>query len=115
MRYLSDEWIAEQHRQTDLMCPSEGFECGGWTWEPPCGGCNGCLHAQTAYWIQKERERAYMFQRAGFEYADPSVIQLDQSLPGGYAPYHGEGGYHCWTAEEIDAPIFPWNRKESKC
>lgn len=21
--------------------------CGGWTWDPPCGACRDCVHAQT--------------------------------------------------------------------
>lgn len=115
MRYLSKEWIDAQHEETERMCPPDGYDCGGWTYDPPCGGCNRCIHMQTAHWIQKEIDRMRMFHAAGFEYADPACIQLDfYAMPGGYAPYHGEGGYHCWTAKEIDQPIFDWNRKANR-
>lgn len=47
-------------------CPDEWFElvgipvcahedcpdyssCGGWTWDPPCGGCDSCIFAQALY------------------------------------------------------------------
>lgn len=114
MRYLSDEFIAAQHKAVDdYQCPPSDYDCGGsFSFSgPPCGGCNDCAHAMVSHWLQKERERASMFQRAGFEYADPATVQLDPTLPGGYAPYHGEGGYHCWTAGEIDSPLFDWNRR----
>ncbi|WP_097283541.1 hypothetical protein [Streptomyces sp. OK228] len=51
---------------TDCTCPDQWFElvgvffcanedcpayksCGGWTWDPPCGGCDSCLLAQVVY------------------------------------------------------------------
>lgn len=37
--------------------------CGGWSWDPPCGGCDGCLAMQDAYGALMERER--MAKEAG--------------------------------------------------
>jgi hypothetical protein len=28
--------------------------CGGWTWDPPCGGCYDCIIAQIAYGCRDE-------------------------------------------------------------
>jgi hypothetical protein len=28
-------------------------DCGGWTWDPPCGGCDRCLHAQATHTSDK--------------------------------------------------------------
>lgn len=25
-------------------------DCGGWRWDPPCGGCDRCIQAQLAYY-----------------------------------------------------------------
>lgn len=24
--------------------------CGGWTWDPPCGGCDSCIWAQMCHY-----------------------------------------------------------------
>jgi hypothetical protein len=33
-------------------------DCGGWGWDPPCGGCDRCLSDQARYYQGKEREEA---------------------------------------------------------
>lgn len=30
--------------------PDDKNDCGGWTWDPPCGGCSRCIWAQTVYY-----------------------------------------------------------------
>ncbi len=32
-----------------LSCPL-ATDCGGWTFDPPCGGCDRCLRDQVAYY-----------------------------------------------------------------
>lgn len=80
----------------------DGSDCGGWTWDPPCGGCTRCQLDMASYYFSQERERANRFIRAGFEYANPSVIdtQAMATAGGGYSwgPYHDS--WQCWMAGE---------------
>lgn len=42
-------WTPEQ--RLALMATFEGGgDCGGWTYDPPCGGCTRCLYMQEAYY-----------------------------------------------------------------
>jgi hypothetical protein len=36
-------------------CPQYD-SCGGWTWDPPCGGCDLCIAMQEAHYAYLERE-----------------------------------------------------------
>lgn len=47
--------------------------CGGWTWDPPCGGCVSCVIAQVSHGWHNLRAEADRYQAAGFEWA-PFVI-----------------------------------------
>lgn len=109
MKYLSNEWVAEQYRAAEEAGhydPSDaGTDCGGWSFSgPPCGGCDRCVGQQLAYYIDKERERAAVFLRAGLGVSDPSLVVL------GWHP--GFGGYHdaynCWMAKEISECAYAW-------
>lgn len=33
-------------------------DCGGWTWDPPCGGCYRCLNMQKAHYEALARREA---------------------------------------------------------
>lgn len=108
--YLSDQdlrdRLAEMPGDPDASTSCETY--------PPCGGCDGCIAAQQVYYFYREREWARRVHEAGLELADPSVIDrlsISKAVGtfGGWGPYHGEGGYHCWCAKELDTPVFPWN------
>lgn len=108
--YLSDQdlsdRLAEMPGDPDASTSCETY--------PPCGGCDGCIAAQQTYYFMREREWARRVHEAGLELADPRVIDTQAIAKhvgryGGWGEYHGEGGYHCWTAKEIDKPVFPWN------
>lgn len=42
----------------DAECP-EYDSCGGWTWDPPCGGCDHCLMAQYCYYDPDGSKRVF--------------------------------------------------------
>jgi hypothetical protein len=44
-----------QSHAHDPECPQYD-SCGGWTFDPPCGGCDWCIAAQEAYYRSLERE-----------------------------------------------------------
>lgn len=59
-------------------CPL-ATDCGGQTWDPPCGGCDRCIRDQTAYYAAKERTSRQLR-------ADPvpsgCVVHLPTARPG---------------------------------
>ncbi|MEV0237546.1 hypothetical protein [Nonomuraea sp. NPDC050786] len=46
------EW--ENYHHPD--CP-DYTSCGGWGWEPPCGGCDYCMAAQDSYYRSLENNQ----------------------------------------------------------
>lgn len=40
---------AHPHDETD-----HAYDCGGQTWDPPCGGCLQCTVAQILYYAREE-------------------------------------------------------------
>lgn len=107
-QYLSKEWMDEQH---DWLEEHYGGDvgCGGISGPEPCGGCIDCMHAQMSYYNMKERERANLFQAAGFEVLDPSVI----TLPWEHGMSAGHDAYNCKMANEREDYFFPWEKKGS--
>lgn len=112
--YLSEQDLAdrlaempgiEEGADYSTSCPYRSFDDSG-----PCGGCDACITAQQVYYFYREREWARLVHEAGLELANPRIVTLEWPVIG-HAPYHGEGGYHCWTSGEIESPVFPWNRK----
>jgi len=53
--------MIRDHRYCD-----DGSDCGGWTWDPPCGGCSRCIWEQTLYYSKYEEYRS-MALSAGLE------------------------------------------------
>lgn len=43
-----------------LSRPGEKFDtsCGGWTWGPPCGGCDRCIADQQMYYLGRWSDRS---------------------------------------------------------
>ncbi|HZV81206.1 MAG TPA: hypothetical protein VFF53_03455 [Geobacteraceae bacterium] len=40
----------------------DGSNCGGWTWDPPCGGCQRCLHDMARHYAEPRR-RAFLWAK----------------------------------------------------
>lgn len=76
--YLSAADLRDRlHDQGVLDDSTWTSDCGGWTWDPPCGGCDRCIAAQVRYYFDQEVAKVRRYQRAGFEVADPIVVDLD--------------------------------------
>jgi hypothetical protein len=59
-----ETWLAEYEAKTNSKfcecAANEGdaihvesdhkYDCGGWTYDPPCGGCYQCIAAQVLYY-----------------------------------------------------------------
>lgn len=85
VRYLSDEWFREQWESIEESVIGEDTsDCGGWRWDPPCGGCARCIRDQHAYYLQKEREHAAPLLAAGFGVADPRLVSPAVPFCGDY-------------------------------
>lgn len=55
--------IREGHEEIELDCGPDARGCGGWTYEPPCGGCVDCLHGQWSYAMDEYRVEAGWWRR----------------------------------------------------
>lgn len=44
-------WWTREELEASHQMVEEMFDgdCGGWTWDPPCGGCLWCGHAMVAH------------------------------------------------------------------
>lgn len=113
IRYLSKEDLDLRLREAEEH--GGGYDCGLWTFEPPCGGCYRCFQAMASHYFWKEREYATRMQRLGFEVAPYWVIDTDLMSYGGNAEvdtrvWVGLGPSHdlfsCFTAEEITQEEF---------
>ena len=108
MRYLSQKWKAEQWRVfEEEQIAGDDSDCGGWGWDPPCGGCARCMRMQFGYYMQKKEDAARVFLNAGFDVMEP--IRLDY-FPG-FGGYHDS--YNCRMSNEREAWRFPWERPEA--
>ncbi|MGL4525388.1 MAG: hypothetical protein ACRCUC_00270 [Aestuariivirga sp.] len=96
--YLSDRDLSDR---LDEMPGNDESDCG-WGFDGPCGGCARCITAQQQHYFYKEREQARMFQRAGFEYVDSRVIDMD------FFEVDKHDSYDCSRLEEIESYEFPW-------
>ena len=38
----------------------DGSDCGGWTWDPPCGGCTRCQRDMAVYYADRYRRDAHV-------------------------------------------------------
>lgn len=82
-RVTADPWklYADRERAEFDMLVERGPDgkfltnCGGWTWDPPCGGCDWCIADQIYYYIDRERDQAVTYARAGFAFLP--VVQLE--------------------------------------
>lgn len=107
MRYLSQEWKNEQWRDfEETQIAGDDSDCGGWRWDPPCGGCARCMRDQFSYYMGKEEEQARVWLAVGLEVAPIGLVRLD------YFP--GFGGCHdshnCWMSGEREVGLFPWEK-----
>jgi hypothetical protein len=50
-------------------------DCGGWTWDPPCGGCDRCIADQIWYYIDQDRQCANRYAKAGFAWIE--LVEID--------------------------------------
>ena len=106
-RYLSDEWKREQWEDFEAsIIAGDESDCGGWMWDPPCGGCARCMTNQFAYYLMKEEERARVFLRAGFDVAPMDMVTVPW-MPGFSA---GHDSYNCMMSDERPDLFFPWER-----
>jgi hypothetical protein len=75
-RVTSEPWklYADRERaEIDMVCEFNAdntfaHDCGGWREDPPCGGCDRCLSMQISYYVQRERDEAVTYARAGFAF-----------------------------------------------
>lgn len=113
IRYLSKEDLDFRVQEAEEY--GGGYDCGGWTFEPPCGGCSRCFQAMASRYFYKEREYATRMQRLGFEVAPHWVIDTTLMSYGGNAEadiraWVGLGLSHdllsCFTADEITQEEF---------
>lgn len=110
MRYLSNEWKAEQWRAfEEEQIGDDTSDCGGGGWDPPCGGCARCMSMQFGYYLNIEEQAARTLLRAGFDVAPPTLINLDIDWYHGGLRYHDAS--HCQSAGEREAWPFPWEKK----
>jgi hypothetical protein len=42
--------------------------CGGWTWDPPCGGCDGCLLMQAKHYDTNDKWDFLSYEEAVEKY-----------------------------------------------
>ena len=86
-RVVAEPWKLYADRaeaEIDMVCdrtPDGKYvtDCGGWTWDPPCGGCDRCIADQTYYYTDRDRHQAVTYARAGFAFLP--VVQIE--WPGG--------------------------------
>lgn len=102
MRYLSEEWKAAQWKEfEETQLVGDTSDCGGWGWDPPCGGCARCMAMQFGHYLMKEEEAVRRLLEAGLSVADPRSINV---------PFCGD--YHdtwrCYNAGERPAGRYPW-------
>lgn len=45
-------YMGHLERRMEPYAPPEDDDCGGWGWDPPCGGCNRCFWLQVAHAYQ---------------------------------------------------------------
>lgn len=106
VRYLSKEWIAEQWRVfEETQIAGDTSDCGGWGWDPPCGGCARCMTQQFGYYLSKEEDAARVLLRTGFDVADPRLISVDWWCHG-LRPSHDS--WSCKMSNEREGYTFPW-------
>ena len=105
MRYLSDEWKAAEWKAfEEEQIGDDDSDCGGWGWDPPCGGCARCMRMQFGYYMMKEEEQARVWLRAGFDVAPIGMIRIDW-MPG-FGGSHDS--YNCRMTNEREEWRFPW-------
>ncbi len=107
MRYLSKEWKDAQWRAfEEEQIAGDDSDCGGWGWDPPCGGCARCMRMQFGYYMDQEEKQARVWLAAGFDVAPYGTVRVD------YFP--GFGGYHssydCFCTQERTEVFYPWER-----
>lgn len=108
MIYLSEEWKREQWRNfEETQLAGDSSDCGGWGWDPPCGGCARCMAAQFSYYLMKEEGRARTIEAAGLRAAPPDLVTLEWE--GGMSA--GHDSYACWCSKERTELGFPWEKK----
>lgn len=91
--YLSKQDLEDRHEDIEKQFGNDKSNCGGWTFDPPCGGCIGCLHMMTSHFFKKEREEANRYQAAGLEVANPNVIDTRKIMKAGGWSW---GEFHDW-------------------
>jgi hypothetical protein len=110
MRYLSQEWkSAEWADFEEMMIGGDESDCGGQTFDPPCGGCARCLRMQFGYYMMKEEEAARVLLRAGFAVTDPRLVTVDYPYRG--LAIHAHNASNCRDAGEREDWPFPWEKK----
>lgn len=101
MRYLSKEWKDAEWRDFEEQIGGDTSDCGGWTFDPPCGGCARCLRDQFGYYMMVEEDAARVFLRAGFDVAMRGTVDM---------PFNGDyhDSWRCFCAGEKKVGGFPW-------
>lgn len=123
--YASREQLEDMLREAEEAGGGPEYDCGGQTLDgPPCGGCTRCFRMMAQVHWAEECKRVQVLQQAGFEVADPSVIDTHAMCYGGEVPspdatyadhevaYVGLGlshdAYDCWCAGEVTEIRRPW-------
>lgn len=70
-----DAWHAEVF-EVGQYIPEDGSDCGGWTWDPPCGGCDRCCWDQALYYFEQEHPWPYWVRKARHEVVALAVVAL---------------------------------------
>lgn len=89
--YLSDQYLADELARFD----GDDTDCGGQTFDPPCGGCGRCCRQQVVYYFDKARERRDRAAVYGLTVVDPGRVNLRRTVSQVYG-YSGLGEHHDW-------------------
>lgn len=109
MRYLSQEWKDAAWKSfEETRLAGNDSDCG-WGRDGPCGGCGRCMTAQFGYYLNKKIEEANVFLSAGFDVADPTIINIGW-MPGFIGAHDSR---NCRMSGERTEWSFPW-KKASK-
>jgi hypothetical protein len=57
----------DEHNRIEEFDPHS--DCGGWTYDPPCGGCNRCMHMQISYYYDEHCKVVARYAKWGIVYA----------------------------------------------
>jgi hypothetical protein len=71
--YSREDEIAAHEQMDAEMWGNDRSSCGGWTYDPPCGGCYSCVHGQLSHTFHEGRRLAMKYASAGLFWAPYAI------------------------------------------